>query len=264
MKNDSLSAYLGWIGSDVTLDPATELELAERYRAGDRRAGDALVHACLPFVISIATGYRAWGVPLEDLVQQGNIGLVKAAQKFDPEQKCRLATYASYWIRAEIRAYVLKNHRAVRLGSTYTERKAIRALRTRPIADAEELARESGMPEKRAAQLWSLLAQSEVPLDASTPSGIPRSELIGDESQEGPDRLAERSQLRAQVGQRLPGALAELDARERRVLEARLLSESPPTLRELARTMGLSRERVRQLEHRGRAKLRVAFADLAA
>src|SRR4029453_6504945 len=104
-------------------------ELAIRYLAGDERAGAQIIAACLPLVIKIAFEYRRWGVPIEDIIQQGNIGLLHAAKKFDPARECRLATYASYWIRAEIREYVVRGYRVVRLGTTKPERRALRAYR---------------------------------------------------------------------------------------------------------------------------------------
>src|ERR1700689_3032379 len=100
LESHALRTYRGSLADVVPLDRAAEADLARRWRAGDRRAGEKIVTACLPFVVSIAVEYRRWGVPVEDVVQQGNLGLLKAAAKFDPERQCRLATYAAYWIRA--------------------------------------------------------------------------------------------------------------------------------------------------------------------
>ncbi len=103
-----MHAYRGARSKTAPLDRATELDLALRWREGDRRAGNLLVAACLPFVTAIAFEYRLWGVPHDDIVQQGAIGLLRAVEKFDPGKDCRLATYAAYWIRAEIRDYVAR------------------------------------------------------------------------------------------------------------------------------------------------------------
>ena len=124
-----LSRYMNSLGVTEVLDAETEKELARRWAKGDRRAGERLIECCLPFVVRVAKEYRHWGIPLEDLIQQGNVGLVRAAQKFDPEKHCRLITYAVYWIRAEIRAYVVNGYRIVRLGTTASERRAMRAYR---------------------------------------------------------------------------------------------------------------------------------------
>ena len=114
----SLRAYREQLTHISALSREDERELARRFAAGDQKAGERIVRACLPFVVSIALEYRRWGVPLEDIVQQGNLGLLRAAKKFDLEKECRLATYAAYWIRAEIREYVVRGYRVVRLGTT--------------------------------------------------------------------------------------------------------------------------------------------------
>ena len=136
----SLRVYRDSLSNVHPLDRETERTLAKRWIKGDQRAGVKIVEACLPFVISIALEYRRWGVPLEDIVQQGNLGLLRAAKKFDPAKECRLATYAVYWIRAEIREYVVRAYRVVRLGTTKAERRALRAYRTTKESDPEKLA----------------------------------------------------------------------------------------------------------------------------
>jgi RNA polymerase sigma-32 factor len=187
-----------------------EIALIRAFQAGDLRAGDALMRTQLGLVRSIAHGYRLWGVPVEDLVQQGCIGLLKAMQRFDATRTQSLQSYAGYWIRAEIREYVVRTYRIVRLGSTRTERKALRTYRVRAVESVEQLAKESGMP------------------------------------------LARSDQLRMRVEE----ALSLLSARERRIVEARMMSDEPRTLESLATEFGLSRERVRQLEAAAKAKIK--------
>ena len=153
----SLDSYRRDLVDVEPLDPATERALARAWRAGDRAAGDRLIRASLPFVIRVAQEYRRWGVPMEDLIQQGNLGLLKAASRFDPQQECRLITYAVYWIRAEIRDYVVRAYRIVRLGTTRTERKAMRIFRREGVKTIEELVEKSGMPAERAKKLLSLI-----------------------------------------------------------------------------------------------------------
>ena len=128
-KLSSVGRYIRSLGERPPLEADEERELARRWAEGDDRAGHRLIEASLPFVIRVAKGYQRWGIPLEDLIQQGNLGLLKAAKKFDPTKDCRLITYANYWIRAEIRDYVVRGYRIVRLGSTATERRAIRVFR---------------------------------------------------------------------------------------------------------------------------------------
>src|SRR5262245_14961304 len=122
MERGSLSVYRTELATRTTLTPEMEHDLADRFRRGDREAGRRLIEACLPFVMTIALEYRRWGLPMEDIVQEGNIGLLKAAERFDPDRGCRLATYAAYWIRAEIREYVARGYRIVRPGSSTSER----------------------------------------------------------------------------------------------------------------------------------------------
>src|SRR5271169_3586092 len=163
----SLRAYREDMSSFAPLARDDERELARRWIAGDERAGEPIVLACLPFVISIALEYRRWGVPLEDIVQQGNLGLLRAAKKFDPERDCRLATYAAYWIRAEIREYVVRAYRVVRLGTTKGERRALRAYRTTKESDPDRLAQVSGLTRERVEQILPLLTARETSLDAT-------------------------------------------------------------------------------------------------
>lgn len=258
----SVDRYRASLKRVSVLDPATERELARAWAKGDGRAGSQLIEASLPFVLKIAREYRRWGVPLEDLIQQGNLGLLKAARKFDPDKNCRLITYASYWIRAEIRDYVVRTYRIVRLGTTRTERHAMRAYRTKSIESAEALAEESGMPLARATKLWPLLSQGDFPLDGSAPdrtAGVERLASVRPD----PEELVARQRLIRDVRGALVDALSALTDRERAIVEARLLSEEPDTLEALGRQMGVSKERVRQLEVRARAKLRVQLARFA-
>lgn len=262
---DSLSSvgrYIRSLGERPPLDPETEREMARRWADGDEAAGRRLIEASLPFVIRVAKGYRRWGIPLEDLIQQGNLGLLKAAMKYDPSKDCRLITYANYWIRAEIRDYVVRSYRIVRLGSTATERRAIRKFRRSGVECPEELAELSGMPVARARKLWPLLTAGEVSLDNAQPGTTPPVERLADGTATPEERVAEQDRLN-RVRRRLPELLQTLSDRERRIVEARMLADDPCTLRELGEELGVCRERVRQLEVQAREKLRVALADCA-
>lgn len=246
----------------VDIEPLSaeeELRLATRWRDGDRAAGDRLVEASLPFVIRVAKEYRRWGVPIEDLIQQGNLGLLRAALKYNPEHKCRLITYAVYWIRAEIRDYVVRSYRIVRLGTTRTERKAMRTFRRDSVETVEELADRSGMPLARAKRLWPLLAQGDFALDASTSDRGPAVERLASDS--NPEELVAREETIGGVRAKLGEALQRLSDRERLIIEQRLLAEQPRTLESLGKEMGVSKERVRQLEARARGKLQKSLAE---
>ncbi|MBL8609964.1 MAG: sigma-70 family RNA polymerase sigma factor [Myxococcales bacterium] len=255
VQGAGLSAYRNSLGAVRPLPRETERDLARRWRAGDARAGEQIIAACLPFVISIALEYRRWGVPLEDIVQQGNVGLLRAAKKFDPDKDTRLATYAAYWIRAEIREYVVRAFRVVRLGTTKAERKALRAFRTSKDADTAELSRVSGLSEERVERLLPILSGHEVSLDAGPGDAGRISDRIatgGPSPEDEVSRREESSQAEVAVAQ----ALVTLSDRERFIVEKRMMTDDPPTLQELGEQLGVSKERVRQLEERAKDKLR--------
>lgn len=256
----SLDSYRRDLSELAPLDADSERALAEAWRAGDRKAGDRLVAASLPFVIKIAKEYRRWGVPMEDLIQEGNVGLLRAAEKYDPDQGCRLITYAVYWIRAEIREYVVRGYRIVRLGTTRTERKAMRVFRRDAVESVEQLAALSGMPISRAQKLWPLLTQRDFALDAAPDEREAPIERLRDRT-ETPEEALVRAQETTGVRAKLDEALRLLSERERRIIEERILADEPRTLESLGAEMGVSKERVRQLEARARGKLRASLSD---
>ena len=255
----SLDRYRASLQHVQTLDPEAERELARQYCEGNQAAGRELIESSLPFVIRIAREYRRWGVPIEDLVQQGNLGLLKAATRYDPDKGCRLITYAAYWIRAEIRDYVVRGYRIVRLGTTRTERRAMRAYRRQDVQSAEDLATCSGMPRARAEKLWPLLTQGDVSVDAQYEDRQSALERMGMDVP-NPEELVAREQAIQGVREALDSALHELTERERRIVAARMLAEDPCTLEKLGTEMGVSKERVRQLEARAKKKLQVSLA----
>lgn len=258
----SIDRYRNSLSRVEPLDPETERDLALRWRRGDEDAGRRLVEASLPFVIRIAREYRRWGVPLEDLIQQGNLGLLKAAAKFEPDKQCRLITYAVYWIRAEIRDYVVRSYRIVRLGTTRSERRAMRSFRRMGIDSAEQLAEESGMPLARAHKLWPLLSGGDVSLDAKTPERGPAIDRVR-ARQPTPEEAVARTTELVGVQAALAVALDKLSERERRIVTERLMSDEPTTLEALGNEMGVSKERVRQLEERIRRKLRTELSEFS-
>jgi RNA polymerase sigma-32 factor len=251
----SLDSYRRSISRFPQLPAEEERELARRYRAGDRRAGDRLIQACLPFVMLIAREYRCWGVPVEDLVQQGNLGLLKAAVRFDPGRECRLVTYAAYWVRAEIREYVVRGYRMVRLGTTKGERRALRAYRKTRETDPERLAEMSGLSMAAIEKLMPLIAGRDVSVDAPTASGATVLDRLAS-NDATPETRAIEDEKSAHTRDEIASFLRELPLRERTILRERWLSEQPVTLQRLGERFGISKERVRQLEERMMAKLR--------
>jgi RNA polymerase sigma-32 factor len=257
----SLRAYRQNVADAVPLDRETERELAVRWRAGDQAAGADLVTGCLPFVMSIAREYRRWGIPIEDIVQQGNLGLLRAASKFDPDKGCRLATYAAYWIRAEIRDYVVRAYRVVRLGTTKSERRAIRTYRRTHESDPGVLAAASGMTREKAEMLLPLLAGRESSLDARTDEHgamIDRLATASPTPEDEASTTEQRGRARDAVGE----ALLDLTDRERMIVRERLMAEEPRTLQELGTRLGVSKERVRQIEARACGKLRARLQEM--
>ncbi len=259
----ALDAYRVSLTGIEPLSAMEERRLAHRWRDGDQDAGRRLVEASLPFVITIASEYRRWGIPLEDLIQQGNLGLLKGAIRFEPERECRLITYAVYWIRAEIRDYVVRGYRVVRIGGSKGERRALRAYRRTREEDPVKLGAVSGLDPKRIEALMPLFKQRDVSLDAAEPgepSGVDR---LRDLSPSPEERVLEKFETQI-AHSRIQEALGLLTARERWVLERRVLADTGTTLDALGQKLGISKERVRQIEARALEKLRASLSDLAA
>jgi RNA polymerase sigma-32 factor len=237
------------------LDVQAERELTQRFQAGDRRAGDRLLLAHVGLVLMVAREYRRWDVPMDDIVQQGNLGLLKAAARFDPERGCRLSTYAAYWIRAEIREYVMRSYRVVRLGTTKAERRAVRLYRRTGESDPNVLAKHSGLSPALAERLLPLLTAREASVDQPGASGASPLDRLASLAP-SPEEDAIRHQRSRQIRQEIDRFLRGLPARERFILRSRWIRETPATLEQLGTRFGISKERVRQLEARALANLR--------
>ena len=261
MESRALHVYRECLAGVVPLDRSAERDLARRWRTGNEVAGAKLVTACLPFVIAIALEYRRWGAPLEDIIQQGNVGLLRAAAKFDLDKECRLTTYAAYWIRAEIRDYVLRTYRVVRLGTTKAERRAVRAYRRSPGSDVQALAAASGMKPERAQWLLPLLASREASLESSVGEYAPLIDRL-ESPAPSPEDEASVGERRRLTGQAVEAALRQLTDRERLIVRKRLMTDEPCTLQELGARLGVSKERVRQLEERATVKLRARLEEM--
>ncbi|MFO0667269.1 MAG: sigma-70 family RNA polymerase sigma factor [Polyangiaceae bacterium] len=254
-------------GGGAQLTREQEYELAKRHRAGERNAGLMLVKACLPFVITIAKEYRRWGTPLEDLIQQGNLGLLKAVEKFDPAHDCRLATYAAYWIRAEIREYVVRSYRVVRLGTTKGERKVLRLYRRTGESNPAALASASGLSEARVRELLPLISAREVRLAG----GLQATDAEGRDSIEArlpspnpsPEDETSSREMAKWRREDVAKALSRLPEREQLIVKVRLMNDDPVTLEQLGVMLGVSKERVRQLEDRARTRLRGELFEYA-
>ncbi len=264
---DPLKLYVRAIGDGPLLTPAEERELARRKDEGDEEAKKKLIESNLRLVMSITRNYTKAGVPLLDLIQEGNLGLIRAVEKFDYKLGFKLSTYATWWIRQAVTRALADQGRTIRLPVHVADqvRRLMRA--RRQLAQKlnreptmEELAKESGFPETRVQELLDLV---EDPVSLETPVGDGESmyaDLIEDVHSERPDESTSKKLSQSELAE----ALLRLNPRMRRVLALRfgLDGEPPQTLEEVGAGLGITRERVRQLESRALRELRAVAPDL--
>jgi len=264
---DPLKLYVRSIGGGPLLTRAEERDLARRKDAGDEAAKRQLIESNLRLVMSITRNYTKAGVPLLDLIQEGNLGLIRAVEKFDYKMGYKLSTYATWWIRQSVTRALADQGRTIRL-PVHVAEQVRRLLRSRRVLAQKlnreptlpELAKEASIEEKRVRELLELVEDT---VSLETPVGDGESmygDLIEDVNSETPDESTS-TRLRAKE---LAHALAQLNPRMRRVLALRfgLDGETPQTLEEVGLGLGITRERVRQLESRALRELRSAAPDL--
>jgi RNA polymerase sigma-32 factor len=267
----SLDAYLDRVGRIAVLSREQERELAERFRnQGDLEAARQLVLAHLRFVVHIARGYSGYGLPVGDLIQEGNVGLMKAVKRFDPALNVRLVSFAVHWIRAEIHEYVLRNWRLVKIATTKAQRKLFFNLRRlkKNLAwlSAEEtaaVARDLGVSEGEVTEMEKRLAARDLSFDPTPESDeeevySPAAYLPAPDAD--PAEQVEEAESSADDSQRLSTALGSLDARSRDIVQRRWMTEDKATLHELADKYKVSAERIRQIESSALGKLRGLMA----
>jgi RNA polymerase primary sigma factor len=264
---DPLKLYVRQLGDGRLLTVAEERELARRKDLGDEVAKRRLIESNLRLVMSITRHYTRAEVPLLDLIQEGNIGLMRAVEKFDYRLGYKLSTYATWWIRQSITRALADQGRTIRLPVHVAEqvRRVLRA--RRQLAQGlnrdpsnEEIAKESGFPIERVEQLFELVTE---PVSLETPVGDGESlyaDLLEDVTSESPDTASAETARSAELAQ----ALCSLDERMRQVLERRfgLDGQAPTTLEELGTELGITRERVRQIETRALRQLRLVAPNL--
>jgi RNA polymerase sigma-32 factor len=267
-----LSAYLNRIDQHRLLTPDEERELAFRWkRFADPVAARSLVLGNLRFVVKIAFEYRTYGLRILDLIQEGNLGLLVAVDRFDADRGVRLTTYAVWWIRAYIQEYIRRSWSLVRFGTTRAEQRCFYRLRRErqrlerhgAKADPERLASALGIRTDELETIESRITRRDLSLD--DPAYLDTEETKGDriaDDRPGPESTLSEHELSEEAHRRIHEALDQLDSRERAILSRRYLSAKPATLKELGLAFGISRERVRQLEARAKAKLRQSLGDL--
>ncbi len=268
-----LSRYLTEIRKFPMLAPDEEYMLAKRYKEhDDRQAAHRLVTSHLRLVAKIAMGYRGYGLPIGEVISEGNVGLMQAVKRFEPEKGFRLATYAMWWIKAAIQEYILRSWSLVKMGTTANQKRLFFNLRKvkgqiqaleegdlRP-EQVQQIATKLGVTEEDVVSMNRRLggdASLNAPLRADAESGGEWQDWLVDDSPGQEQRLAETEELdnRRQL---LRDAMGSLNEREKRIFEARRLAEEPITLEELSSEFGVSRERVRQIEVRAFEKVQKA------
>ena len=269
----SLDAYIGAVYQIPVLSAEDEQALARRYRdEEDLDAAQELVHSHLRFVVHVARGYMGYGLPLGDLIQEGNIGLMKAVKRFDPSVGVRLVSFAVHWIRAEMHEYILRNWRIVKVATTKAQRKLFFNLRSSKKRlgwmNAEEvstIAQELNVPEREVLEMESRLSGRDIGFDAPVDDDdervppAPSAFLVSDDGDpaiayEREDRQDHRLEL-------LREGLSELDERSRDIIQRRWLNpDNKETLQVLADEYGVSAERIRQVEANALKKMRAMIA----
>ena len=262
-----LDAYIQTVSAFAVLTPEEERSLAERfYQHGDLDAARELVLRHLRFVVHLARGYRGYGLPEADLIQEGNVGLMKAVKRFNPEVGVRLVSFAVHWIRAEMHEFILRNWRIVKVATTKAQRKLFFNLRGSKkklgwlnAAETRAIASDLGVDPAVVTQMESRLSAHDLPFDGHA----------GDDDDDGPvapmhyledasnpaDLVAEEDAGNAAAAG-LHKAMQQLDDRGRDILSARWLSDGKETLQSLADRYGVSAERIRQLEKNAMKKIR--------
>jgi RNA polymerase sigma-32 factor len=271
----SLSLYLSEISKYPLLSVKEEQKLARQFLRKNLRAGHTLVTSNLRFVVKVAYEYRSYGIKMSDLIQEGNIGLMKAVQKFDPTREIRLISYAVWWIRAYIQNYILKSWSLVKLGTTQAQRRLFFSLaRTRrelerynpgetTLTNVEEIARRLRVKPAEVREMEQRMAGRDFSLDApiGDEGGNLYLDFVASPSAAQDDAFADKEEVGI-IKSKVQVALQRLDPRERLIIEQRLMSDPPLTLKELGEHFGFSRERARQLEIRAKDKLKEELAQL--
>lgn len=270
----NLESYIHAIHAIPVLEAEEERELAERLKYhGDLEAARQLILHNLRFVVKVARGYSGYGLPLGDLVQEGNVGLMKAVKRFDPDMNVRLISFAVHWIKAEIHEFILRNWKIVKVATTKAQRKLFFNLRSNKQRlgwlsqeEAELMAEDLGVSTAEVLEMEKRLSAHDVAFDLSVDqddedsASFSPSQYLAAEAAD-PAETLEAEEWDSYTRERFHNALAELDTRSQDILASRWLVENKATLQELAEKYSVSAERIRQLENAAVNKLRLAVLE---
>ncbi len=261
-SSDALNYYLAQLRETPLLTKEQEEELFQRLQnSDDMDAARKLVMSHLRFVVHIAKTYKGYGLPLLDVIQEGNVGLMKAVKKFDPSKKVRLLSFAIYWIRAEIHEFVLKNWRIVKVATTKAQRKLFFKLRSKKTSsswlseqETQDIASELNVDSKTVKLMESRLSGTDVAFDpVDEDDNSPASYLTQNTN---PLSLLEMQDTDKDNAMKLNVALDKLDDRSKDIISQRFLSDNKPTLDDLSKKYNVSKERIRQIEEKSLATLK--------
>ncbi len=269
----SLDAYINGVNQIPVLTSEEEQALARDYRDGeDLESARRMIMAHLRFVVHVARGYSGYGLALADLIQEGNIGLMKAVKRFDPDKGVRLVSFAVHWIRAEMHEFILRNWRIVKVATTKAQRKLFFNLRKSKKrlgwlnhAEVQKVAEDLGVPAKTVLEMESRLAGQDIGFDSPTADDDednirPAPQNYLEREGADPAMIAERDDIAERNHELMLSGLAELDYRSRDIINRRWLTEDKVTLQELADEYSVSAERIRQLEANALKKMRATMA----
>ena len=268
----SLDTYIQSVNRIPMVSAEEERELALRFREeGDLEAARQLVMSHLRFVVKVARGYNGYGLPLADLIQEGNIGLMKAVKRFDPAVGVRLVSFAVHWVRAEMHEYILRNWRIVKIATTKAQRKLFFNLRSAKKRlgwlnsdEVDAVAKDLGVSSKDVIEMEKRMSNYDASFDGivtdDEDENIYAPVAYLEDKSAGPEEQLEFSQADDLQQERLQYAIAALDDRSRDIIAKRWLTDNKATLHELAAEYDVSAERIRQIENNAMKKLRASFA----
>ena len=270
----NLGAYISTVNQIPILTAEQEKELAERYYYDqDLDAAKMLVMSHLRFVVHIARSYAGYGLPQGDLIQEGNLGLMKAVKRFDPNMGVRLVSFAVHWIKAEIHEYVIRNWRIVKIATTKAQRKLFFNMRSLKksskkltLAEAQSIANDLNVTPEQVLEMEGRLTAYDAAFDASGDDDDEGSTYVApalylEDNRYDPARLIENEDYEEQSTSALHEAMDQLDDRSRNILQRRWLDDEKSTLHELAAEYNVSAERIRQLEKNAMEKIKVAMSS---